>query len=519
MPFLSKSKLIAYRQCPKRLWLEVHRPELREDSAQTQAIFEIGHRVGDLARQLYDPKNKGSFLDIQKLGVGGVIDATRELLPQRQMIFEAGFSIGTRARGALALADILRPHSDGHSWSMVEVKSSTKVHAYHEDDAAIQYHVATLAGISLKSLKLAHVDSGWIYPGGDDFQGLLVEQDLTEIAASRSGEVAKWLSDAHQIVAGAAPPMQKMGSHCGRPFACGFEAACRSEDEAKNGVPVHPVRWLPMQGARKDLKTFLNEVEPRSMLQISDELLNSRQLRVKQAHAAGKMYFDAASAAAQLRGHALPALFLDFETIMHAVPLWKGTRPYQQVPFQFSLHRLSRTGKLAHWGFLDLSGNDPSRAIAKALVEACGQGEPIFAYNSSFEGTRLAELADRFPRLGPGLRQIQGRLVDLRPVAESCFYDPSQQGSWSIKQLLPAVAPELSYAQLTGVQDGGAAADAYREAIHTSTGAKRREEIRQQLWRYCRLDTFAMVRLWAFLAGRADFVPARDECESQEVGG
>jgi hypothetical protein len=517
MAMLSKSKLIAYRQCPKRLWLEVHHPELRQDSAQTQASFQVGHSVGDVARKLYDPKARGTFLDIQKLGVAGVLEKTRELLPNRRLLFEAGFSIGTRESGALALADVLRPNRDGKSWDMIEVKSSTSVKDYHRDDAAIQYYIATRAGVSLKSLSLAYIDSSWVYPGGLAYQGLLAQEDLTSPSVLQEREVQRWISDAHRIAASAAPPQQRIGQQCGKPFECGFAHHCHAEDQRVNGIVAHPVEWLP--GRRTAAMTELLEsaTPPRSLLDVPDSVLGKKQLRVKSQHASGKPFFDAKGAAQELAAHRLPALFLDFETINFAVPLWKGTRPYQAVPFQFSLHRLSRTGKLTHCGFLDLSGEDPSERIAAALARECGSSEPIYAYNKSFEGGRLEMLADRFRDWRKVLLAIRDRLVDLRPVAEAHYYHPAQCGSWSIKSVLPCIAPELKYSELGEVADGGGAMEAYREAIAQGTPAERKMQLREHLWAYCRLDTFAMVRLWAYFAGRATLVGCHDDATSREV--
>ena len=179
------------------------------------------------------------------------------------------------------------------------------------------------------------------------------------------------------------------------------------------------------------------------------------------------------------------------------MPIWEGTRPYQQIPFQFSVHRLGRTGRATHHAFLDLSGGNPGRAFSQALITACGECGPVFVYNAAFETTRIRELADRYPSLAPALHAINDRVVDLLPVARQHYYHPSQQGSWSIKAVLPALCPDLGYDQLDGVQDGGMAQQAYLEAIAPATSAGRKAELERQLLAYCCLDTWAMVRLWA----------------------
>ena len=184
---LSKSKLLAFRQCPKRLWLEVHRPDLRVETSDTEARFQVGHEVGEIARRLYDPNGSGAVVDAQAEGFGPALARSAALLESSAPVFEAGFA----AEGALAFADIMLPvgKEPKHSWRMVEVKSSTSVKDYHRDDIAIQAFVALAAGVPLKSIALAHIDSEWLYPGDDNYQGLLKENDLTNEAFERGDEV------------------------------------------------------------------------------------------------------------------------------------------------------------------------------------------------------------------------------------------------------------------------------------------------------------------------------------------
>lgn len=514
MNTLSKSKLIAFRQCPKRLWLEVHRPDLRADSSATQASFSVGHTVGRVARSLYDPEGQGCELNREELGMDGLLTKTQELLSKRKPLFEAGF-VSEEGGRALALADVLLPVGTVRSRQrrMVEVKSSTSVADYHRDDVAIQHFVATQSGLKLSGVALAYVDRGWTYPGGENYQGLLVEEDLTAEAASRSGEVEGWISNAHQVVARKKPPKIEMGPQCSAPFECGFFEHCTQEHEQVQGVTEYPVQWLPRVQTQA-LKNYIQVQKVRSMAEVPNELLNAVQLRVKRQTLANRVYFDASSAARDLAAFKLPALFLDFETISFAVPIWAGTRPYQQIPFQFSLHRVLRTGRTEHTGFLDVSGRDPGSAFVKALLAACEGSAPIFVYGKGFEGGRIRELAMRFPRFARQLMAIEARLVDLLPIAANYFYHPVQEGSWSIKAVLPAIAPELDYAHLEGVQDGGGAQAAFMEAVASETTADRRRTLVAQLWRYCRLDTFAMVRLWAHFSGRQDLVKPVDDALS-----
>jgi hypothetical protein len=496
---LSKSKLLAFRRCPKQLWLEVNLPEKAQYSEATKARFVVGNQVGDIARHLYDLKGKGQLIEPRVEGYPAAFARTAALLNSSQPIFEASFTAG----GALALADVMLSAQKGGKrvWRMIEVKSTTKVKDTHLDDIAIQAYVARNAGVPLTSVALAHLDGTWVYPGGGDYQGLLKENDLTKEAFARDAEVKTWIADAQKVVRKRTEPKIGTGGHCSKPYECGFIDYCQSQEETVE----FPVSWLPRVQANA-LKAHIADAGVSDLRDVPDELLNERQHRVKTHTLSGEVYFDAAKAAADLAPHKLPAYFLDFETIQYAVPVWKGTKPMQHVPFQFSVHRLSRTGKLESESFLDLSGDDPSRACAEALIAACGDRGPVFVYYAAFETGRIKELSERFPRLKKALLAINGRVVDLLKVAEAHYYHPSQQGSWSIKKVLPAIAPELRYDELEGVQDGGMAMEAYLEAVSPETAGPRKAEIEQQLLKYCGLDTYAMVKLWQFFTGRNDLV-------------
>ncbi len=494
MRTLSKSKLLAFRQCTKRLWLEMHRPKLREDSSATQASFTVGHQVGDIAQKLYDPKSKGTLIDPQFEGFDAAFERTRDLLQTAHPIFEAGF----RAEGALAFADVMQPVKKGGklSWRMVEVKSSTSVKDYHLDDAAVQAFLARSSGVPLAAIAVAHIDSSWVYPGNDDYSGLLMEIDLTDEVFGRGEEVRGWISDAQQIVARKKEPRISSGGHCNKPYTCGFFAYCQSQEPQAE----RPITWLPGR-LSNGLQAHIETHEITELQDVPDELLNDQQKRVKSVTLSGKPYFEQQALAKVLGAYKLPGYFLDFETIYFPVPIWKGTRPYQQIPFQFSVHRLSRSGKLEQKAFLDLSGNDPTRPFAEKLIASCGERGPIFVYNAGFETARIRELADRLPRLAKPLLALNERVVDLLPLARKHYYHPSQQGSWSIKAVLPAVCPDLKYDDLEGVQDGGMAMEAFVEALAQQTSKERKAEIERQLLSYCALDTYAMVRLWAAFSG------------------
>ncbi len=494
MPTLSKSKIIAFRQCPKRLWLEVHRPELRQDSSATQASFQVGYQVGDIARRIYDPFEAGVCIDVTKDGFPEAFKQSARLLAEgKRPVFEAGF----KSDGTIAFADVMIPVLEGEcrSWKMVEVKSSTGVKDYHRDDVAVQSFLARAMGVNLSYVAVACIDSSWIYPGGGDYVGLLAESDLTGETLERAGEVSAWISGAHQIADSNSEPEIVTGDQCHTPFECGFCGYCNRDKVP----PEFPVDWLPRVTPKQRIAFKAAGAE--DLRDVPEHLLSQKQRLVRDHTLRNEVFFDREMAKKTIQGSGFPAYFLDFETSNRPVPIWAGNRPYQQIPFQFSLHKFTDSLLLEHSQFLDLSGNDPSRPFAEAVIEACGEIGPIFVYNAKFEKRILRELADRFLDLSPALQEIINRIIDLLPVAEKCFYAPSQFGSWSIKSVLPAAVPELSYDDLEGVRDGGMAVNAFAEAIDKKTTAERKEELRGQLSEYCTLDTLAMVGLWKCFLG------------------
>ena len=490
---LSKSKLMALRQCPRRLWLEVHRPELREEPASSRMRFAVGDLVGALARELYDPEENGVLVDVDLLGADGGVARTSELLDRRVPLFEAGLEGG----GARAFVDVLRPVRRGsqRSWELIEVKSSASPKASQREDLAVQAYVAVEAGLPLAAVKLAYVDTRFVYRGGHDYHGLLRELDLTAEARGRHQEVAGWVADGQAVAAAAAAPEVATGAHCRSPHVCPFLRHCRASEP-----PVeHALHVLPrVQG---ELRRWIESRGLRELRDAPEALLSPLQRRVRDHTLAGTVYFDQAGAAADLSCHAGPALFLDFEAVQLAVPLWVGTRPYQMFPFQFSLHCVAPDGSVSHHEHLDLSGAEPGRAIAEALLDACPAAGTVYVWGAEFELARIEELAARFADLREGLQQIARRVVDLLRITEARYYHPAQRGSWKLKRLLPILPGRPGHGDPSEVQDGHAAMLAYIEAIQPDTPAERRAALAAALRDYCRMDTLALLQLWRMLGG------------------
>ena len=490
---LSKSKIMAYRQCPKRLWLEVHHPEKREDEQATEASFRLGDEAGEAAQRYYDPEQKGTIIDREKDFEGAIVHSQALLsAPKSAPIFEAAIT----TEQTLAFVDVMRPAHNGKKiWDLIEVKASTSVKDYHRDDVAFQAFVAKATDLPVNKIILAHINNQFIYPGEQDYEGLFTEADLTQEAFSREDEVKEWVKESQSIAQQKDMPDIQTGPHCHDPYECGFFKFCQSQEEQAD----YPIDWLPRKSA--NLKDEIETKGIKSMNDVPDAWLNEKQKRVKVCTISDEVFFDKEKSAETLAGHEPPCYFLDFETINFAVPIWTGARPYQQIPFQFSLHAFSKENILRHKEFLDLSGDDPAYSLARELVIGCSLPGPIFAYNAPFEKRCIKGLAERFEELDEDLMSIHDRIIDLLPIARDCYYHRDQEGSWSLKKVLPTIDQKMDYQKLD-VRGGDMAMEAYREAIHVDTDQERKEEIRKQLLEYCKQDTLALVQLWNFFSGR-----------------
>ncbi|MGH8225570.1 MAG: DUF2779 domain-containing protein [Gammaproteobacteria bacterium] len=477
---LSKSRLMAYRQCPKRLWLETYRAELADESG-AQAVFAFGHEVGEVARGLHP----GGHL-IEDADLGEALAETERCLAERprKPLFEATFNV----RGTLVRADLLLPARMGYR--LVEVKAATSVKPHYYGDVAIQAWVMENAGLPLCGLELAHVNSTFVYPGGGKYKGLLTYEDVAAETKPLLKEVPRWVEDAHKTLAGSEPDIP-IGPQCKDPHPCSFLRYCSS------GLAEVPYPLTDLHRGGK-LITELAAKGYSDLSKVPAKLLTKpRHRMIHHAVNTGEVMVDPAAARILTR-YTWPRRYLDFETIQFAVPIWAGTRPYQQIPFQWSCHIETRSGEIEHCGFLSEGDGDPRRAFAESLLGVLGSDGPIFVFNVSFERGRTAELAETFPDLAPALEAALARFVDLQPIVRDHYYHRDQHGSWSLKAVLPTIAPDLDYAELE-ISEGGMASDAFRALLDPAIEAAEAERLRAALREYCARDTLGLVHIARFL--------------------
>ena len=484
IPLLSKSRFGAGLQCHKRLFLECYSPKLADptDPGQ-QAIFDSGTAVGELARERFPG---GRLIEEEYFRHDDALAATREVIADGLVpaIYEAAFTHDDiRVR-----VDILVRRRGG-DFDLVEVKSSTGVHEQYIPDVAVQLNVAEGAGIKMRRAFLLHIDGSYVYEGGPyDLSRLFRLEDVTKEArafARRSIPVA--LAEMREALREEDPPAIEIGPHCTRPYQCPFYGHCRE------GAPEHHIEQLPWASAR-----LLDELQGVGIRDIGDipasfPGLSVLQQRVRDCVVTGQPYADPGLRAA-LQEVTYPLYFLDFETFSPALPVYPGTRPYQAVPFQWSLHVRDGAGDLSHDSFLATGDGDPREAFAASLLDAIGSKGTIVSY-SGYEQTIIRQLADDHRAYEGPLLGLHNRFLDLLAVIREFYYHPDFHGSYSLKSVLPVLVPDAGYDALD-IQEGTQASLAFTQMIATETEEKEKERLREALLSYCRRDTEAMVRIF-----------------------
>lgn len=489
VPRLSKSKFLSGLQCHKRLYLDIHHPQLATPpDAGTQAMLDMGTEVGELARRRFPG---GRLVAAGYRQTEAALAQTAELLADESVpaIFEAAIL----ADGVLIRADILERVAGGDGepacWRLIEVKSSTRVKEVHLDDLALQRHVLVNAGMVVVGCSLMHINTAYTYAGGDiDLEQLFAIDEVSALVQHRQEQVPGLLAEMKAMLQSPAPPVIEPDEHCFSPYECPFWDHCTA---------TKPARWIFYLPGGKRLAA---QLFGQGVVTI-DEIPNHAKLSSAQRKVKDNTEWVSEKLADALNTVQFPVHHLDFETVMLAVPRYAGTRPYQALPIQWSNHIERESGEVRHQEFLHTGGSDPRRPLAEALLDALGTEGSICVY-SPYEKSVIEQLAEFLPEWKIALRALVKRLWDLHPIVKEHYYHPEFGGSFSLKDVLPALVPSLRYDDLA-IREGGQAASEYYKMIFVETDWVEQARIRDALLAYCKRDTLAMVELRRVLAEKA----------------
>ena len=480
---LSKSRIVNGIQCPKRLYLEVHHRELATPTTKSQqTIFDQGHQVGFEAQKLYPG---GILIDADYRDTDlGFKETLLALTKNPDTLFEATVVY----EGVSARADIFKKTPSG-AWEIIEVKSTGSVKDYHSDDAAVQLWVFRGYGLQVEKISIMHINNQYLIPEKDQ---LFTKVDVTHEVELRLKDIPKIVHDLREILKSENSPVIDIGPQCSSPHRCPFIAHCWQH------VPSPSLFDLPGLN-KKDVWEFYKK----GTLKIDHpdlKNLTGIAARAIAVHKTKMPFIDQKEIQNEIQKWNFPLSFLDFETVGLAIPQIPFTRPFQQVPFQFSLHiQNQKNAKLEHREFLHTQRSDPREALALALLDSIPKEGNIVAYHMSTEKGVIEDLAEYMAATIPDkaceLKTLLDRFVDPLPLFRRAVYDEKFLGSFSIKSVAPALLGEkLSYENLV-VAEGQAAQIAYSELIHKDTPEARKKELETELLRYCKQDTFALAEL------------------------
>lgn len=485
----SKSKYCGFCQCPKKAWLTKYKPEVEVIPEDLEARFAKGNEVGELAKGLFGEYTDVTVRDGDKLNINQMLENTKaEVEKGTSVICEAAFSYN----GLYCACDLLK--NEGDAWSIYEVKSSTEGDKeVYIQDLSYQRYVLEHCGLKINQTFTVVINNEYVLEDELDIHGLFKFTDLTDAVLEELPNVEPNLDEAEKILAMEEEPEMGLSECCHKPYDCSFFEYCSRD------LPTPSVFDLYRMVYSKKIKFYNSGIVTFDELKnYSDELNEKQNRQIDYALNDFGLYADGDKIKEFLDTLSYPLYFLDFETMQDVIPRFKGTHPYQQVTFQYSLHYIEEEGgELKHKEFLAESGPDPRRALAEQLCEDIPMDVCTTAYNKGFECGRITELAQAFPDLAHHLLNIRDNIVDLLvPFSNGWMYNKEMGGSFSIKSVLPALFPddpELDYHNLDQVHHGGEAMAIFPEIEHMSDSE--RDRARHNLLKYCELDTYAMVKV------------------------
>ena len=474
---LSKSRYLNGLQCPRLLWIASNEPErIPEPDAATQHIFDQGHLVGELAKKLFP-----GGIDMPNEDFMANTAMTKELLQQRRPLFEAG----VLSDKIYSRADILNPVNEGE-WDIIEVKSSTSVKEVNLHDVSFQKLCWEDSGLKIRKCFLTYINNQYLRNGEINPEELFTLQDISDEVATVSEGIRDRIAHMLEVIGTPTCPAVAIGPHCSDPYDC-------SLTDCWEGLPEHNVFTL-YYGGKRSHELYRSGVRNIADIPASYKL-NEKQHIQCACVVSDTPYVDKNAVKQFLTDLEYPLYFLDFETIGTAIPMFDGTRPYQNVPFQFSLHvQEIPGGELRHFSFLAEGRGDPRPELLVSLSQLIGSSGSIVAYNKSFEERVLLDLGNAFPDHTGWTENVVSRLVDLIvPFRSFHYYHPSQKGSASLKSVLPAITGQ-GYEEMP-IAKGDDASLAFLKITYGGASDEERRETREQLLAYCGLDTEGMVRI------------------------
>ncbi len=484
--YLTKSSYCKCVQCKNILWLNKYKQD-SSTAENNESILKKGKEVGEFAKELF-----GDYEDISfDKHISERLEQTEKLIQNKpNIITEASF----RFDNNFCSVDILKNDSDGVE--IYEVKSSTKIKDIYLDDVSYQYFVLSNLGLKVKKACIVYINNEYIRGEELDINQLFNIEDVTDMARQKQDEIKdniKIINDFMQSHDKDNEPETEIGKNCFDPYSCAFWDYCTRDLPKPNVFDVSGMfkskKFEKYYEGKISFEDLQNEkLNPKYLEQIDFEL-NNREPKIEKE--AIKDILDSLE---------YPLYFIDYETCQYAIPEFVGTKAYQQIPFQYSLHIIREKGAPPeHKEFLaEIDDENIIRNFAESMISDLPENGSVIVYNKGFEASRNKEIGEMYPDLKEEMERINSNMVDLMiPFRNRDYYTREMEGSYSIKYVLPALYPddpELDYSNLDLIHNGGEASEAFLSL--KGKPPEEQKEIRDGLLEYCKLDTLAMVKIW-----------------------
>lgn len=491
--WLTKSDYLKYLIHPAYLWLQKHdKDRLPPFDEGVQAIVDGGNEIEGYAHGLF-----AEGVTVKSLFRDSVTETEGYVKAEKPVIFQAAVLTDRRL---YAKADVITRNTDG-SWDLHEVKSATRVKPEYIHDLAFQKNAFEISGYAIRRTWLIHINNQYVRKGAVEPAKLFTAVDVSADVEAAMGRTRRGIEEALDVMALPAPP-DDGPANCKNWY--GWRDIYRHlHPELPESSVLNLCRLKPEQ-VRAFAKAGITE-----MADIPPNFeLGEQQIAQLEAIKAGKPIIKVPHIARHMAKLRFPLYFFDYETTGGGIPPYDGTRPYQQIPFQYSLDIMREPGgELEHEEFLAMNSQNPMPALLENMRRHIGEEGSVIVWFKGFEGGVNQMMAKLYPEYREFLRGVNRRLYDLMEIFSNLYYsDAKFGGSASIKNVLPVLVPELNYKELA-IQKGDVAALKWKQAAFGQLGAEQAEQVFEDLRVYCGQDTIAMVRIYEFLMNIKETAP------------
>lgn len=474
----TKNDFFRIKQCEKKFWL--HKNNIEKNDIKIQNWSYEGKEVIEYARNFFENSVKISWENTEIM-----VETTKKNLFTNKTIFRGVF----KYKELIAKCDVLEKKEN--KYNLYGIKKSSIARENYLEELALQWYVLEKNGIEIDEVNLILINNKYVREEKFEISNFFNIKNVKEKVSEKLENIEEEIDKMKKISFLKKEPIKEIGIYC--------NSECEYIEYCWKHIPKPSVFELYRMQGKEKFRLYNEGKITFESLKNENSLSTIQKIQIE-CYLENKEYIDKEELKNFFKNIKKPIYFLDFEAYNCTIPPFKGIRPFQQIPFQYSLHILNEREELLHYEFLSEIMVDEREKIAKTLLELIGEKGSIVAYNMSFEKMIIKDLAYFFPKLEKKLLEFNDRFIDLLEIFEKKkYYCSLMQGKASLKYVLPALFPnnsELDYEKLD-IGNGMIAMEKYKELKYLNEEEK--QKIKKDLLNYCKLDTYAMVKIYNFL--------------------